>query len=357
LLFNAAGGTQLLCDVVCLADAVCQTHNITQTHCEERSDEDSKKHAHREAFMNISKPILVTGSHRSGTTWVGRMLASSPSVGYIHEPFNLTHRPGICTAKFPYWFTYITEENEAPYYQALKNTLAFRFSIRAELPAIQSFRHVGRMLKNYKNFSLYRFHHAVPLMKDPIALFSSEWLAQRFDMNVIILIRHPAAFTSSLRRLNWTHNFSHFLNQPLLMRDYLAPFETEIQAFAQTEHDILEQATLLWRIIHHLILRYQEKHKDWIFLRHEDISADPLHHFEYLYKRMDLPFTDKAKQVIEDYSSEDNPTEAPKGHTLVKRNSKSNIKSWRKKFTEEELTRLRTEVEEISHKFYSDADW
>jgi len=285
------------------------------------------------------------------------MLAASPSVGYIHEPFNLTHRPGICTAKFPYWFTYITGENEARYYEPLKNTLAFRFKLSAELPAIQSFRHVGRMLINYKNFSLYRYRHAIPLMKDPIALFSSEWLATTFDMNVLVLIRHPAAFTSSLRRLNWTHNFSHFLNQPLLMRDYLAPFEAEIRAFAKTEHDILEQATLLWRILHYVILQYQEKHKNWIFLRHEDLSTDPLHHFEYLFKRMNLTMTDKEKKVIEDFSNEDNPTEATKGHMLEKRNSKSNMKSWRKKFSGEELTILRTQVEEISHAFYSDADW
>lgn len=307
--------------------------------------------------MNKIQPILVTGSHRSGTTWVGKMLAATPEVGYIHEPFNLTHRPGICTAKFPYWFTYVTEENEAPYYGPLENTLAFRFNIGAELPAIQTFRHFGRMVKNYKNFALYRFRHATPLLKDPIAFFSSEWLARRFDMNVVVLIRHPAAFTSSIRRLNWKHNFSHFLNQPLLMQDYLGPFEAQIHDFAAKEHDILEQATLLWRMIHHVIIQYQEKHKDWLFLRHEDISADPTSHFQYMYKRMNLTFSNQVKEVIEDYSGEDNPTEAPKGHTFAKRNSKSNIKSWRKKFTEAELTHLRAEVEEISHAFYSDADW
>ena len=307
--------------------------------------------------MDCLRPILVTGSHRSGTTWVGRMLAATPQVGYIHEPFNLMHHPGICTAPFSYWFTYITEENEAAYFEPLKQTLAFRFSFGAELPALRTPRQAGRMVKNYTNFTRYRLRHAVPLMKDPIALFSSEWLAKRFDMNVVVLIRHPAAFTSSIRRLNWTHDFSHFLAQPLLMRDYLAPFEADIRAFAEKEHDIFEQATLLWRIIHHLIIQYQEKHKDWVFLRHEDISEDPLHHFEYLYKRMNLTFTGKVKQVIEEYSSEDNPVDVSKGHTLVKRNSKSNIKSWKKKFSGDELTRLRNEVEEISQKFYSDADW
>ena len=307
--------------------------------------------------MKSKKPILVTGSHRSGTTWVGKMLAATPEVGYIHEPFNPTHRPGICNVLFPYRFTYITEENEAPYYEPLKETLAFHFSVKAEISAIQSLRHVGRMARNYKNFMLYRLRHAVPLMKDPIALFSSEWLARRFDMNVVVMIRHPAAFTSSIRRLNWKHNFSHFLNQPLLMQAYLTPFEAEIRAFAAEEHDILEQGILLWRIIHHVILRYQEKYSGWIFLRHEDISADPLYHFEYLYKRMNLAFTDSVKEVVIDYSNEDNPTEAAKGHALVKRNSKSNIKSWKTKFTGAELTHLRNAVEPISQHFYSDADW
>ena len=306
--------------------------------------------------MNRIQPILVTGSHRSGTTWVGKMLAATPQVGYIHEPFNLRHRPGICTATFPCWFTYITEANEALYYEPLKNTFAFRFSIKAELSAMHSPRVVRRMLENYKNFALYRLRHAAPLIKDPLALCSAEWLAKRFDMNVVVLIRHPAAFTSSIRRLNWRHNFAHFLNQPLLMRDYLAPFEADIRAFAQKEHEILDQATLLWRIIHHLISHYQAKHQDWLFLRHEDLSAAPVPYFKYLYQHLHLTFSSRVQKVIEAYSSEDNPTEAA-NHTLVKRNSKAIIKSWRTKFTAAELTHLRKQVEDISHLFYSDADW
>jgi LPS sulfotransferase NodH len=32
------------------------------------------------------RPILVTGAHRSGTTWVGKMLALAAGTGYAHEP-------------------------------------------------------------------------------------------------------------------------------------------------------------------------------------------------------------------------------------------------------------------------------
>jgi hypothetical protein len=194
-------------------------------------------------------------------------------------------------------------------------------------------------------------------MKDPIALFSAEWLAKRFDMNVIVLIRHPAAFASSIRRLNWTHRFSHFLNQPLLMQDHLGLFEAEIREFAEHEHDILDQAILLWRIIHHMILKYQDAHKDWFFLRHEDMSEDPLSHFEYLFKNLNLDFTEHVKTVIQDYTDSSNPTEARKDHVFTKRDSKSNVKSWKKKLTEEEIVRLHTGVEDISKAFYSDEDW
>src|SRR3954447_1155356 len=39
------------------------------------------------------RPILVTGSHRCGSTWGGRMIASPPRVGYVGEPFNaFNHR-------------------------------------------------------------------------------------------------------------------------------------------------------------------------------------------------------------------------------------------------------------------------
>jgi len=285
------------------------------------------------------------------------MIASSPSVSYIHEPFNPLHRPGICTATFPQWFMYVSEENEAPFYDPLMRTLAFRFDPGAELRRIKTAMDVGRMGKNWYHFTTSRLHHATPLLKDPIAIFSCEWLSRRFDMNVIVMIRHPAAFTSSLRRLNWAHDFNGFLQQPLLLRDQLEPFADEIEQFARQPQDILDQGILLWRMMHHVISKYQQAHNDWVFLRHEDISADPMQHFMYLFKRLDLELTDRVKATIEDYTNASNPSEAQKGHLLTKRDSKSNIKSWKKKLTEAEIAHIRNKVEDISSKFYTDADW
>lgn len=307
--------------------------------------------------MVTTRPILVSGSHRSGTTWVGRMIASSPEIGYIHEPFNPLHRPGICSAQFPQWFKYVTDENEGPFYEALRRTLAFQFNTGAEIKAIRSARHVGRMGKNWYYFTVSRMRHRTPLMKDPIAIFSCDWLARRFDMNVIVMIRHPAAFVSSLRRLKWGHDFHNITGQPLLLQHHLQPFSAEIEKFAREPQDILDQGILLWRMMHHMILEYQQAHPDWIFLRHEDISAIPLEHFAYLFKRLNLNFTPEVKKTVEDYSNSSNPGELQSGHQVVKLDSKTNIKSWKRKLTESETSYIRNKVEDISSQFYTDADW
>ena len=111
--------------------------------------------------MGTCKPILVTGSHRSGTTWVGRILASSPSVAYIHEPFHIRHDPDVCQARFDHWFTYVCEQNEAQYRKPIKQML--------------------RAARRRSGVAWYRRSRIRPLIKDPLAVFSAAWLSSRFE--------------------------------------------------------------------------------------------------------------------------------------------------------------------------------
>lgn len=306
------------------------------------------------------KAILITGSHRSGSTWVGKMLSQSPEIVYIHEPFSVTYPPGsgICAAKFDYWFSYVTHENEANYYQPIKDTVNFSYNISAALKNAKFGRKILRVFIENQKYLRYSLSNLRPLLKDPIALFSAEWLASRFDMDVVVLIRHPAAFVSSLKLKNWAFPFSHFLEQPLLMRDLLYPFETELRVHEEEEKDVVDQAILLWKIFHHRILEYQKKHPNWIFVRHEDLSLDSVTGFKSLFDNLKLEFTPQINETIKDYSSSHNPIEAriDTTHTL-KRNSQSNIKNWKNRLTQAEVDRIRNQVEYISKEFYSDQDW
>lgn len=304
--------------------------------------------------MTNSKPILVTGSPRSGTTWVGRMISLAPSVRYIHEPFNISRRSCACGVKFDHWFYYVSKENEANFREHIEHTIGLPTNIFNLLNVISEIRTTKRLrlLRNYaKSFLIAR-----PLMKDPLAVFSAEWLASAFDMNVIVLIRHPAAVVSSYKRLNWAHPFSHFLDQPLLMEEHLFPFEAEIRDFANNEYDLIDQAALLWKLIHYMIIKYQHIYEDWIFVRHKDLSRDTVSGFQTIFKKINLAFSEQIKDTIRDFSYAAHRIE-PENHYSLRRNSSLNIWDWKSRLTLQEIERIRTQVEDVSSAFYTDEDW
>lgn len=306
--------------------------------------------------MRDNRPILVTGAHRSGTTWVGRILSLSRSVCYIHEPFNVDYPPRIAGRLFDYWFTYINGQNERDFYQSLSDVLSFRYDLISQLRKVQTRKDFKEFREEFVKFSVARVLRLRPLIKDPIAIFSAEWLASSFNMNVVVIIRHPAAFVSSIKRLRWNHPFSHFLLQPLLIKEHLHPFEEEIKSYATKEHHIVEQAAFLWKLIHQMIINYRDRHKDWIFIRHEDLAREPLTGFNLLFDKLNLKFSPRVQKRIMKYSDVKNPIDSDNPYS-IKRNSKSIVKKWQQELSKSEITRIRNKVENISNHFYKDEDW
>jgi hypothetical protein len=284
------------------------------------------------------------------------MLAAGESVGYIREPFSILHRRGILDAPIRLWFPYVCAENEELYLTAVRDMLAFRYRTGASVRGVRSGMDAAKVANDVFRWERYRMQRARPLLKDPLALFSSEWLAERFHMRVLVLIRHPAGFASSLQRYRWTHPFDHFLRQPLLMRDRLEPFRRQIEEFARTEHDCLDQAILLWNVIHHTICDYRERHPDWLFRRYEDIGGRPLPEFDRLYRELGLDFSPAARRAVSEHSKTTNPQEARDARVL-KRDSRAAVRTWTTRLSPEEIDRVRRGTQGIAGAFYTDADW
>ena len=305
----------------------------------------------------MSAPILVTGSHRSGTTWVGRMLAFSPNVGYIHEPFNVQRWPGWTRIKLPHWYLHVTEENEASFVGVLEDVLRFRYPIRNAVSA-RGLRHLGQMAAEYPLSLLYRLRRMRPLLKDPIALMSSEWLADRFGARTVVLIRHPAAFAGSVKRLDWRFEFENWRDQPLFLRNLAAPFEDRIREYAEQERDIIDQAILMWNVIHHVIRGYRERRPDWSFVRHEDLAEDPMKGFRTLYDTLDLEWDGVVEDAVIRFSTDATRKEVPTYlHRTVRRDSKAARWTWANRLTQEEQERIREGTAEVASAFYGPDDW
>ncbi len=297
-------------------------------------------------------PILVTGAHRSGTTWVGRMLALGPQVAYISEPLNVLHRPGVLRASVRHWYQYICEENESGYFPAFQELLEYRYHTWDEIKSIRSVKDFLRMGRDFKIFYDALEHGQRALLKDPFAIFSMPWFAKRLNFKVVVTVRHPAAFASSLKRLGWSFDFNDLLDQPLLMRDHLEPYRGQMQAIRAD--DVIGQASLLWTMIYRFVHSTVELNPEFIIVRHEDLSNDPINGFHDLYSSLGLAFTSHVERMILNSSSSENPTELSRGKThSVKLDSRANVDNWKKRLTEDEIARVHEITSDALELYYA----
>jgi hypothetical protein len=303
-------------------------------------------------------PILVTGAHRTGTTWVGKMLTASGQAAYISEPLNIWHRPGVLSAPTRYWYTYICAENEAEYLPGLLQTLQFRYHSLAEFRSLRSFKDVGRMGRDWRIFLSGRLFHKRPLLKDPFAIFSAPWFYKRLGCQVIITVRHPGAFTSSLKRLDWPFDLHDLLNQPGLMRDWLEPFRSEMEAMAKNPDDIIGQSCLLWRLVYQIVEQFKQEYPHFRVVRHEDLSLHPIAGYRALYTALGMSLTPQAEQTILSSTSSENPTElSTQAVHSVRLDSQANLHNWKRRLSSDEIKRVRQLTEEVAVRYYPELDW
>jgi hypothetical protein len=104
------------------------------------------------------------------------------------------------------------------------------------------------------------------------------------------------------------------------------------------------------------VATFRERHPDWIFVRHEDLSRQPMSMFKTLYERLGLDWTSNAQQVIEEHTRSTNPSEIVSAYSIHV-DSVRNIWNWQKRLTPDEIMRIRRGVEDVSNAFYTDEDW
>ena len=322
----------------------------------------------------MNEPILITGSHRSGTTWVGNIIRNLPRIYYLHEPLT----PNSITRGLfntDIWYKYYDPKKEYENIETILNELfSGSYPFKAMFHFKNSLPHTdyrnpngindGKIDLKYFKWRINAYidskrlnkKEIIPLIKDPIALTAAEWIYHKWNSKNVILIRHPAAFVSSLIRLNWRFNFENFTKQPDLIDRFLGPYRSQIN---NPPKDFISEASLIWTCITKIIIDYQKLYPNWLYIRHEDLSYDPINEFELLFKRLELSFSNKVKRFIQSTSSHSNPSEVSKKTKVhqLQRDSRKNIKNWKKRLSKDEIKLIRDKTEHLSNKFYLDKDW
>ena len=306
-----------------------------------------------------NQPIFITGEQRTGSSWIAQILATAAKTAWLDEPFN-RKKPSVwlCEGRFSNWYTHIGRHNEAIFRQPIADTLAFRFNWLAHWRRATSLAHWRRAWQVGQQFRGYRQGGFRPLIKQPTGLFMAEWLANNFQAQVVVIVRHPAGYVSSRKRLGWRHNFNDFLDQPALMAGLLAPFAADIAHFAAREEAVVAQLALLWKIIFATADHYRQTQPKWLFLRYEDVAADPETQFRQLFAQLGLTFTVQTGQLIRQSSQAANPEEvAVQDWKSVQRNSQAAATTWKTRLNSQEIDQIRAVVGEVGQIFYKDDEW
>ncbi|MEO1205506.1 MAG: sulfotransferase [Pseudomonadota bacterium] len=256
------------------------------------------------ATKSVHRPILVTGCPRSGTTFVGKVIGEAPGAFYVYEPFNDDVGAHL---RFPERFIELTDANAPPYARHLDQLvslghlptrmgLALRGTGERWMPA-QSRNVSGRLaarrlLRHRKDF--IRPHRVC--IKDPVAFFSAPWIAERYDADVIVLVRHPCGVVSSYLELNWASELDAILDRSL--PDHAGALRDEIEDYRQGPRDLVGDLILQWKIFTTITLDWQSRFPRWTFIVHDRLCETPHEHFDAVFDRIGLRFTDRARASI-----------------------------------------------------------
>jgi hypothetical protein len=259
-------------------------------------------------------PIVVAGSGRSGTTWIGNTLAAAAGAFSIFEPLapwgiappagavRLGGAPGL----------YLPHDEPHPEWVGLWADIFSGAASNAWTR--QDWRYVPEQLSRWKlaekvAYRLVGFRHPfqVRLAQRPLvkAIYSNlmlPWLARVHSFQLVYIVRHPCAVVASRLRLGWPDSLEGIFRQPELLRDYLVEYEPIIRRAGTP----VERMAALWCVENLIPLRNWDR--GWHLACYEYLTDTPVDEFRRLVHSLDLPFPEAALRSASRLSSTAGPS-------------------------------------------------
>lgn len=306
--------------------------------------------------MSPSSPrgLYLTGTYRSGSSWLAAILATAPGVGWLDEPFG--PKMGGCYSRvvMPMPYAALPPDDEAAWLRSVAALLTFR-GPRLPAPALWRSR---RALRRWWNISVRlaayrRAGKQIPLIKQPTGVFLADWLARRFALRVIVLVRHPAAYANSCKKRGWQINFARWLTLPGLDAVVDPDLLEETRAFVAHPGDLIDYAALAWKIAYGSARALGAQHPDWLTVRHEQLALDPPGTAEALFAALGLPFAEATAAFVRASSQGDDPSvPAERQWKSLHRDSKQAATQWQRELTADEIGRIEQRVADIYPHYY-----
>lgn len=195
--------------------------------------------------MSNETPIIISGSGRSGTTWVLDAIANANNLRTIFEPL---HPIGVPAAK-PFANRYVRNDANEPelklfldqVFSGMFKSLWANYRVRPDRLHFTycqsgSLKHkLGSLKYNYKKLAIHycRYHKVKSsnlIVKFIRANLMLGWLSMNYSAKILFIVRHPCAVVHSKMRLggrDWQHEalLQQYFQDKQLVEDYLHKYK------------------------------------------------------------------------------------------------------------------------------------
>ena len=295
------------------------------------------------------RPVLIAGVPRSGSSWVGRTLGRAPGVAYVHEPDNEKRDPFALKAKAKLGrFPVLAADDDAADYERLwqgafaggvvsedarHRSALSRFTqlTKEELEAAASGEARGPGVRLAAAAALPRTAGPEParaIVKSVHAPLALPWIRRRFDLDLVVVERHPLNVLASMFDLDMPDRDRRLDGSLRVIHDYAERWGvTPPGAAASPLQRAAWQAGLLQSAL-------AEERGVARTVSHEALCTDPVASFRSIFEGLSLAWSDDVEEHLRS-------SDRPGGGYKTQRVAADQPERWKRRFGRDEVEVVR----------------
>ena len=314
-----------------------------------------------------TRPIVIAGVPRSGTSWTMRVLGSAGGARSILEPDSEDKWPSAIRAKRTLGrYPVLRPGDDAPGYRRLWSwTFAGAPEPRRSVwarhllgPGAEDRLYDGRLDPlTWLAATLARDPrpHRPPSGPEPgprivaksiHAQLAIEWIASEFGCDVVLLLRHPANVLASWMEVDLKDaRYSTLEHRADIRSRYIEPWGVPMPG-----PDPIERMSWMIGLLLAAIEEASARHPEWHLRTHEQLCADPSGEFQRLFADLGLAWGEATEDFLREHNT------AGSGF-MVKRVASELPDSWQRRLDDDQVATLRRVLGWFPLTTWSDQDF
>lgn len=276
--------------------------------------------------MITKESFIVSGMHRSGTTFVGKIVSLANGVTSLHEPFNNLY--GIAGLDYVYPSNFDEDIKKK-----WRSVTSLNFKTVRKSPGDNYKKKFLRLTLGGKTnkdrleskFKFYLNQADKLLIKDPFMLLLLESIAKNDNVLSVVTVRHPIAIWRSIKKQKWSFSFTNFANEKFV-EQFGYGSRKQLNSYSE-----VEKFAFLYSILYGFVYNKYIENGCIKIILHEDLCVDPLGTFESIYNFLKLQMNESVISEINKFTGGNSGGSDIKGLHNFTRDSKKLAWEWAEK--------------------------